>query len=100
MGACASGFFGMSDQVWLKVAQAVIRLVAFGLIVISVLLCSGELYVLYQHATGRIGEGTAPALATPIQWGWVAVKCIPILVALVLLIFGRPLAERFTRDLD
>ena len=86
----------MSDNAWTKVAQAVIRVVAFGLVVIGFLLCSGELYYLYSIS------GLDPAqreLPRP-HWGWTFLKGLPIVAGMILFLTTRGLAERLTRELD
>jgi hypothetical protein len=87
MEASAPAFFCMSDNAWTKVAQAVIRLVAFALVVISLLLYVDDL---------RLFLSRLP-LSRP---GVLVLKAIPFLIGLILFWQSRSLAERLTKDLD
>jgi len=99
MDDAAPGSASASDNAVTKVALAVIRLVAFGLIVISLLLCSGEAYYYYSQVASGLGD--VPRVPPPPpHWGWVAVKLIPILIAIILLLKSRALAGHFTKDYD
>lgn len=71
-----------------KVAQAVIRLIAFALALISFFYYAEDAFLyLSKHQP-------VPA------WGWLALQGLPLLIGLVLLLKCRALAEHFTRDLD
>jgi hypothetical protein len=77
----------MSDNTWTKVAQAVIRLIAFALVVVSCFLYADDLYLYLSHR---------PAPPS----GRLAWKAIPFLIGLVLYWKSRALADRVTKDLD
>lgn len=68
-----------------KVAQAVIRVVAFGLIVISFFLCAADLYLM-------LSEQRHPQ--------WLIVKAVPFMIGLILFFASGALARRLTKDLD
>jgi hypothetical protein len=77
----------MSENAWSKVAQAVIRLVAFALCIVSVLLYLSDLEAaLTQRQLSR------PAI--------LLLKGIPFLLGLILAFKSQALAARFTKDLD
>jgi hypothetical protein len=77
----------MSDKAWTKVAQSVIRLIAFALVVISCFLYADDLYLFLSHRP-------AP------RSGRLALKAIPFLIGLILYWKSRALAVRLTKDLD
>jgi hypothetical protein len=70
-----------------KAVQSVLRLIAFGCIILSLALYSSDyfLYLSYRPLPGR---------------GLLALKGVPLLAGLVLGWKARALAERLTRDLD
>lgn len=77
----------MSDNAWTKVAQAVIRLVAFALIVISLLLYLDDIRAVLTQ-----GELSRPVV--------LVLKGIPFLLGLILSFKTDSLAARWTKDLD
>jgi hypothetical protein len=70
-----------------KVALSVIRLAAFGCIILSLCLCAGDLFLYMSRQI-------------PPQPLLIALKVIPFFFGLVLLLKSRALAEHFTKDLD
>jgi hypothetical protein len=76
-----------SENVYTKVAQAVIRLVGFALIVTSLLLYLDDLrlYLSQQPLSNR---------------GVLVLKAMPFVIGVILFCVSRPLAERLTKDLD
>jgi hypothetical protein len=70
-----------------KVALSVLRLIAFGCIILSLALYSTD-YALYLRHRPMSG------------WGMLALKGAPFLAGLVLGWNARALAEHLTRDLD
>jgi hypothetical protein len=80
-------FFSSFVNVYTKVAQSVIRLVAFVLVVMSFFLYAADLYLFLSH---RPVPGP----------GWMVLKGVPFLIGLLLFWKSRALAERLTKDLD
>jgi hypothetical protein len=80
-------FFSPFVNAYTKVAQATIRLLAFALVIISLLLYVDDLRLLLSQMP----------LPRP---GWLALKAIPFLTGLILFWKSRALAERLTKDLD
>jgi hypothetical protein len=70
-----------------KAALSVLRLAAFGCIILSLALYSSDYFLYLSH---RPLPGT----------GALALKGVPFLAGLMLYWKARPLAERLTRDLD
>ena len=70
-----------------KAVLSVLRLVAFGCIILSLSLYSTDYFLYLKH---RPMSG----------WGWLALKGLPLLAGLVLGWNARGLAERWTQDLD
>jgi hypothetical protein len=77
----------MSDHACHKVAQAIIRLIAFALAVTSFLLYTGDILAFVEHQ-----PLPRPAV--------LALKGVPFLAGIVLAIKSRALAGRLTRDMD
>lgn len=75
-------------NVYTKVALSIIRLAAFGFIIFSVSLCASDLflYLSPRHV--------------PLQPGWLALKCLPLLLGAALWWKSRALAVHLTQDLD
>jgi hypothetical protein len=82
----------------MKVAQAVIRLIAFGLVVTSFLLYVSDRSSYYVHAL--IGSDLTKDQPPPTRPGLRALQIIPLVVGLILFWKSRALAERLTKDLD
>lgn len=70
-----------------KVAQAAIRLVAFGLALTSAFLYADDLFLLLSNKP-------------PHRRGALALKAVPLLLGAVLLVKSKALARHFTKDLD
>lgn len=87
MAAVEPAPIGMSDNAGMKVAQAVIRFVAFGLFLTSFLLYAGDL-LLYLSRRPVSGAGA------------LALKGVPLLLGVILYCASRPIAVRLTKDLD
>jgi hypothetical protein len=81
-----------------KVAQAVIRLVAFASVVISLLLFADDLYLQFNaHGFDTDLHGTHYVV---IHVHTLILKAIPLIIGLILFWKSRALAERLTKDLD
>jgi hypothetical protein len=77
-----------------KVAQATIRLIAFALVVISLLLYVDDLSRMF-----KFGDNYG-SLFVVVHVHTLVLKAIPFLVGLILFWKSRALAERLTKDLD
>ena len=77
----------MSENAYTRVAQAVIRLIAFALVVISFFLYASDLYLFLSHQP-------------PPRPGTLALKAIPFLIGVALYWKSRALAGQLTKDLD
>ena len=87
-------------NLYTRVAQSTIRIFAFAVVVISVVLFASEFSYLYKFA-GQVGrdlpEERPPSPPHP---GRLVLEAICFLIGVVLFWKSRALAERLTRDLD
>jgi hypothetical protein len=94
MGRLRPAFFSPSVNPYTRVAQAVIRLIAFALVVISFLLYISDHVSQYEFA------GLSLPPQPPPRRGRLAWQAIPFLIGLILFWKSRALADRLTKDLD
>jgi len=87
MAAIAFAGSRMSDKACTKVAQAVIRLLAFGCVATSFILYSGDLLLYLAHKE-------------PSGAGWLVLKSVPFLVGMLLYWKSRDWAARLTKEMD
>jgi hypothetical protein len=91
-------FFSPFVNTYTKVAEAVIRLVAFVFVVTSFLLYAVDPYVCSLLFPGHYDMLSLPRpLPRP---GLLALKAIPFLIGVALVCASRALAVHFTKDLD
>ena len=81
-----------------KVAQAIIRLIAFALVVTSFILYVSDRSISYLHAMARLNLAKEPS--PPPRPGLPVLQAIPFFIGLILFWKSRALAERLTKDLE
>jgi hypothetical protein len=86
----------MSENAYTRVARATIRLIAFALIVTSLLLYVDDLMRLVHNVDMQDTQYVVVHVAS----SKLALKAIPFLIGAILFFTSRPLAERLTKDLD
>jgi hypothetical protein len=74
-------------NIYTKIAQSVLRLLAFALVMTSAFLYSSDIYLLMAHRR-------------PSKPGVLALKGLPLLLGLVFFWKSREWAEQLTKDLD
>jgi hypothetical protein len=84
----------MSENAYTRVARATIRLIAFALIVVSLLFYVEDLSSMFKFDGLTGGDYVGVHVHTPI------LKAIPFFIGVILFWKSRALAERLTRDLD
>jgi len=101
----------MSENAYTRVAQAVVRLIAFGLMVTSLLLFVEELMHLFNYGgftggfnggfnNGDVDMNGSHYVVFRVAPGKLFLKGIPFLIGLILFWKSRALAERLTKDLN
>jgi len=85
-------------NVYTKVAQATIRLIAFALILTGFLLNIGYLFDFLSPI--QMNGTDYFVIHVHKSAGWLILRVLPFLIGLILFWKSRALAERFTKDLD